>query len=149
MPIVLKSGSLNLLEPSGPVEACNGIALPFCVCMCVCIYLYILYILLIIEHNSDVSPENQHINYKIRNVFFFVSFRFLRVYLLTTLRLWRCFYLLLFPFLPSSSPLSPVPFFPRNYCSLSLVIRFRIVFFFLLSLLFMFCFYFFSFSFLF
>ena len=26
MPIVLKSGSLNLLEPSGPVHACNGIA---------------------------------------------------------------------------------------------------------------------------
>jgi hypothetical protein len=25
--IVLKSGSLNLLEPSGPVQACNGIAL--------------------------------------------------------------------------------------------------------------------------
>ena len=29
MPIVLKSGSLNFLEPSGPVKACNGIALPF------------------------------------------------------------------------------------------------------------------------
>ena len=29
MPIVLKSGSLNLLERSGPVQACNGIALPF------------------------------------------------------------------------------------------------------------------------
>ena len=29
MLIVLKSGSLNLLEPSGPVQACNGIALPF------------------------------------------------------------------------------------------------------------------------
>ena len=29
MPIVLKSGSLNLLEPSGPVQACNGIDLPF------------------------------------------------------------------------------------------------------------------------
>jgi hypothetical protein len=29
VPIVLKSGSLNLLEPSGPVKACNGIALPF------------------------------------------------------------------------------------------------------------------------
>ena len=29
MPIVLKSGNLNLLEPSGPVQACNGIALPF------------------------------------------------------------------------------------------------------------------------
>jgi hypothetical protein len=28
-PIVMKSGSLNLLEPSGPVQACNGIALPF------------------------------------------------------------------------------------------------------------------------
>jgi len=28
MPIVLKSGSLNLLESSGPVQACNGIALP-------------------------------------------------------------------------------------------------------------------------
>jgi len=27
MPIVLKSGNLNLLEPSGPVQACNGIAL--------------------------------------------------------------------------------------------------------------------------
>jgi len=24
----LKSGSLNFLEPSGPVQACNGIALP-------------------------------------------------------------------------------------------------------------------------
>jgi len=29
VPIVLKSGSLNLLEPLGPVHACNGIALPF------------------------------------------------------------------------------------------------------------------------
>ena len=29
MPIVLKSGSLNLLEPSGPVQACNEIALTF------------------------------------------------------------------------------------------------------------------------
>jgi hypothetical protein len=27
VPIVLKSGSLNLLEPSGPVKACNGILL--------------------------------------------------------------------------------------------------------------------------
>jgi hypothetical protein len=27
--IVLKSGSLNLLEPSGYVQACDGIALPF------------------------------------------------------------------------------------------------------------------------
>jgi len=28
VPIVLKSGSLNLLEPPGPVQPCNGIALP-------------------------------------------------------------------------------------------------------------------------
>jgi len=28
VPIVWKSGSLTLLEPSGPVQACNGIALP-------------------------------------------------------------------------------------------------------------------------
>jgi hypothetical protein len=29
VPLVLKSGSLNLLESSGPVQACNGIALLF------------------------------------------------------------------------------------------------------------------------
>jgi len=28
VPIVLKSGNLNLLEPSEPLQACNGIALP-------------------------------------------------------------------------------------------------------------------------
>jgi hypothetical protein len=27
--VVTKSGSLNLMEPSGPVQACNGTALPF------------------------------------------------------------------------------------------------------------------------
>jgi len=29
MPIVLKSENLSLLEPSGPVQACTGSALPF------------------------------------------------------------------------------------------------------------------------
>ena len=29
VPIVMKSGSLNLLEPSGPVQAFKGIALPW------------------------------------------------------------------------------------------------------------------------
>jgi len=29
VPTVLKSGILNLLEPLGPVQACNGIVLPF------------------------------------------------------------------------------------------------------------------------
>ena len=28
--VVTKSGKLNFLEPSGPVQACNGTALPFC-----------------------------------------------------------------------------------------------------------------------
>ena len=28
VPVVMKSGYLNLLEPSGPVQACTGIALP-------------------------------------------------------------------------------------------------------------------------
>ena len=30
--VVTKSGNLNFLEPSGPVQACNGTALPFTVC---------------------------------------------------------------------------------------------------------------------
>ena len=34
MPIVLKSGNLNLLEPSGPVQACNGIAFFAFINMC-------------------------------------------------------------------------------------------------------------------
>jgi len=29
--VVTKSGNLNFLESSGPVQACNGIALPFTV----------------------------------------------------------------------------------------------------------------------
>jgi hypothetical protein len=36
VPIVLKSGSLNLLEPSGPVKACNGIAVPVLCVLFVC-----------------------------------------------------------------------------------------------------------------
>ena len=27
--VVVKSGNLNFLEPSGPLQACNGTALPF------------------------------------------------------------------------------------------------------------------------
>jgi hypothetical protein len=29
VPIVLKSGSLNILEPSGPIQACTGISFSF------------------------------------------------------------------------------------------------------------------------
>jgi len=45
VPNVLKSGNLNLLEPPGPVQACNGIALPLSLyiykneCLYVCLYL--------------------------------------------------------------------------------------------------------------
>ena len=39
--LVTKSGNLNFLEPSGPVQACNGTALPLYICICVCIYIYI------------------------------------------------------------------------------------------------------------
>jgi hypothetical protein len=38
VPTVLKSGSLGLLEPSGPVQACNGIALTFCKSFCLYCY---------------------------------------------------------------------------------------------------------------
>jgi len=34
--VVTKSGNLNFLEPSGPVQACNGTALPY-----IYIYIYI------------------------------------------------------------------------------------------------------------
>ena len=44
MPSVLKSGSLDLLELSGPAQACNGngfhyiyIYIYVCVCVCVCV----------------------------------------------------------------------------------------------------------------
>ena len=29
--VVMKSGNLNFLEPSGPLQACNGTALPLCI----------------------------------------------------------------------------------------------------------------------
>ena len=41
MPTVLKSGNLNLLEPSGPVEVCNGIALPFAFTVIVLVVLFV------------------------------------------------------------------------------------------------------------
>jgi hypothetical protein len=34
VPIASKSGSLNLLEPSGSVQVCNGIALPYLHYLC-------------------------------------------------------------------------------------------------------------------
>jgi len=49
VPTVLKSGSLSFLEPSGPVQACNWIALPFLLYI-ICIY-NIQYITIYIIHN--------------------------------------------------------------------------------------------------
>jgi len=56
--IVLKSGILNLLEPPGPVQACNGIALPLP-------YLYLIFsnsnirsILLLIVSTPTLKSNN-------------------------------------------------------------------------------------------
>jgi len=38
--IVTKSGNLNFLEPSGPVQVCNGTALPFLLCMFCFVYCF-------------------------------------------------------------------------------------------------------------
>ena len=38
--IVMKSVNLNFLEPSGPLQACNGIALPYLCAVCVLDILY-------------------------------------------------------------------------------------------------------------
>jgi len=45
VPIALKSGSLNLLEPSGYVQAGNGIALPLPLGMYVCVYVYAMWVM--------------------------------------------------------------------------------------------------------
>jgi hypothetical protein len=39
--VVTKSGNLNFLEPSGPLRACNGTALPFYIHPCVRVYMYV------------------------------------------------------------------------------------------------------------
>ena len=62
MPIILKSGSLSLLEPYGPVQACNGIALPlpfYCIMSAIHRYLYIGLFLAICEvHQTPSSHVN-------------------------------------------------------------------------------------------
>jgi len=50
--VVTKSGNLNFLEPSGPVQACNGTALPF----------YIKYDLLLEAKNTDLKILKQSTN---------------------------------------------------------------------------------------
>jgi len=48
VPTVLKSGSLSLLEHSGPVQACNGITLLF-------IYLYIY----LFKYRLEINQESE------------------------------------------------------------------------------------------
>jgi hypothetical protein len=48
VPIALKSGSLNLKEPSGPVQACNGIALPLYYYLVVVVAAVLLLLLLLL-----------------------------------------------------------------------------------------------------
>jgi len=53
LPIVLKSGSLNLLEPSGPVQACNGMVSPLP-------YIYIYIYILIHTHTHTHTHTHCH-----------------------------------------------------------------------------------------
>jgi len=57
VPTVLKSGSLNLLEPSEPVQACNGIALPYEILIMPASKLNILY-------HTDIKPYNHTVMYQ-------------------------------------------------------------------------------------
>jgi len=66
VPIVLKSGGLNLLEPSGPVQTCNGIALPF---LHIAYsdsqrsYVFILYVYLMSPNYSFVKFVSAHVSF--------------------------------------------------------------------------------------
>jgi hypothetical protein len=68
MPIVLKSGNLNLLEPSGPIQAYIGVAFPFMPCFFKVIHLtnstnlyiadtFIVQILLLVSASSSVFVD--------------------------------------------------------------------------------------------
>jgi len=69
--VVMKSGNLNFLEPSGPLQACNGTALPFfciyactyvcicvCVCVCVCMYIYIYFFFCWLNTHAPLQRSN-------------------------------------------------------------------------------------------
>jgi len=48
----MKSGNLNFLEPSGPLQACNGTALPFFLPFCYKLYLHVLLVYLQLHYLS-------------------------------------------------------------------------------------------------
>jgi len=69
VPIVLKSGNLNLLVPSGPVQVCNGIALPFLYALCNMQIAYSPkphYYLSPLTHNGRWCPVWCHFRFSIR-----------------------------------------------------------------------------------
>ena len=53
MPIVLRTGSFNLLEPLGPVQACNGIALPSSFTSYININIFISYCTFVLDKESS------------------------------------------------------------------------------------------------
>jgi len=77
VPIVLKSGSLNLLEPSETVQACNGIAFTLYIILLLLLLLLLLYFILciklitaayfgevyILTERSKISGTDRHIPY--------------------------------------------------------------------------------------
>jgi hypothetical protein len=56
VPIVMKSGSLNLLESFGPVKVCNGIALPLTVPIPIRLFIYTVQVIMV--HNSVLPYRN-------------------------------------------------------------------------------------------
>ena len=75
----MKSGNLNFLELSGPLQACNGTALPLhlplCLCICVifvCYYLCLyveLFLLLAMKHEASDPLSVIQDNFKNGNLY--------------------------------------------------------------------------------
>jgi len=57
VPVVLKSESFSLLEPSGPVHACNGIALP----LLQRVWTFISIMHMILAERSELFRPQQHV----------------------------------------------------------------------------------------
>jgi len=56
--VVTKSGNFNFLEPSGPVQACNGTALPLPLYIYVCVYIHMcIYVCIHIYEFGDRKQE--------------------------------------------------------------------------------------------
>ena len=56
--VVTKSGNLNFLEPSGPVQACNGTALPFIYSILVKFSSNFIKNLMLTSHSMNLSPQD-------------------------------------------------------------------------------------------